>query len=162
MDCNEILLSLRSLSFSELQSVVSVATSLLANKPPKDIPIEYLFAYQGFVYHLQLKTEVVPALGLLKRELQKEVMSALNFLLTWLKDELKLVVRRTDILPWFTLFGEILVDFLEERKVPLSLIALVRQSRSVPGLIEQSFPGYIKAGALELIIMSMRKKNDEI
>lgn len=157
MTHDEIKRSLRGLSYEELQEVVTLASTLLAAKPSKDIPITIQLAYRAFVQPLQVKVVTVPPLTVLKRDALTEVRNALTFLLEWLEKVLGNPVPRMDVQPWFFLFGDLLVSFLEERNVPLSLQALARQHKTVPALIDEAFPGYIRSGLLRWVIMAMKR-----
>ena len=157
MTLDEIKRELRSFSYTDLEELNKLLQSLLVNKPNKDISVELQLAYAAFIQPLQYKSAVPPVLSILKKDTIIEVRNALTFLLDWLKDALREPVRRTEIQPWFALFGELLVTFLEERKVPLSMLALIRQAKTVPSLVDQAFPGYIQAGVLKTVIMAMRR-----
>lgn len=160
MTHDEIKRSLRGLSYEELQEVVTLANTLLAAKPSKDVPIQLQLAYRSFVQPLQVKVGTVPPLTVLKRDALTEVRNALTFLLDWLEKQLQQPVSRTEIQPWFFLFGDLLVQFLEERQVPLSLQALARQHKTVPALLDIAFPGYIRAGLLRWVIVAMKRPRE--
>lgn len=157
MTLDEIKRELRTFSYNDLEELNKLIQGLLLNKPNKDIPVELQLAYAAFIQPLQYKSAVPPVLSILKKDTIIEVRNALTFLLDWLKDALREPVRRTEIQPWFALFGELLVNFLEERKIPLSMIALIRQAKTVPSLVEMEFPGYVRAGMLKMVIMAMRR-----
>jgi hypothetical protein len=129
----------------------------MAGKSSRELPVEIQLAYAALVSPLQHRLGTVPALGTLKKEFGAEVKNAINTTLCWLEKVTRKPVARTEISPYFGLFGELLVQFLEERKVPLSLMALIRQHGSIPGLVDTAFPGYIQSGSLSWVIAALRQ-----
>lgn len=154
---NDILRQLRGCSYEELQEIVTVANSLLAGKASRELPVEIQLAYSAMVQPLHHRLGTVPPLGTLKKEFGAEVRNAINTLLKWLETVTRKPVARTEIAPYFGLFGDLLVRFLDERQVPLSLMALIRQHGSIPGLVDTAFPGYIQSGTLSWVIAALRR-----
>jgi len=158
MPYDEIKRNLRGLSYEELSELVVLANTLLAAKPLREVPIELDLAYRAFVSSLQDKMGLVPSMMVLKKQTLVEVRNALTFLLDWLKNACGGSISKTEIQPFFYLFGELLVEFLEERKVPLSLLAMIRQVKTVPSLVDKAFPSYIRAGVLRQVVLAMKRK----
>jgi len=158
MNSDEIKRSLRGLSYEDLQSIITLAQTLLAEKPFKEFPLELDLAYRALMGPLALKLGKTAPLGVLKKDTITEVRIALTYLMAWLKDAVG-PVKRTEIPSWFSLFGELLVGFLEERQVPLSMITVIRQAKTLPSLIDDQFPGYLKAGLLKMVVQGLRNQN---
>lgn len=161
MDLEEIKRGLRGLDTVELQEVVRLAAWLMASKPPADGSRSQQLAYQALLGPLQRKVAAPGRLSYLKGESLVEATTALEFLMGWLKGAFQVPLRETDYPPWFNLFGELLVEFLESRNVPLSARALLRQASSVPALVAQAFPGYIEAGLLGWVMEPLRRGRRE-
>lgn len=152
MSLDSIKTELRLLSSEELLELLRLTSAILETKRSKQFPVELEFAYRGLSYPLSLHVKIPPNLGVLKADMQKEVVSAIDFLFDWLKSILNGPVTRTQIQPIFGLFGQLLVEFLQLRQVPLSLVSFVRQTRTIPGLVDQAFPGYISNGLFPLVV----------
>jgi len=106
--------------------------------------------------------KVPPHLGALQPETQRDIIRALDYLLDWCRG-FSSVLQRNDISLLFNLFGQLLIQFLQLRQIPISLGSFIRQAKSVPGLVDQAFPGYIPSGLFIEVIVALRNgfKNDE-
>lgn len=123
-------------------------------------PVTYTLAFNGWVGPLLKELQLTSGMMLLKGNLGGECKTALKWLLQWSQTACG-GLTRLQIQPWFYLLGELLVQFLQERKVPLSPTAFVRQYKSIPGLVEVHFPGYLAAGLLGKIVSGRRQEDDD-
>lgn len=150
------------LSPEELLELHRLTVALMERKSLKRFPVDLELAYKSFVYCLSLHVKVPPHLGALQSEAQRDVIRALDYLLEWCRS-ISQPLQRNDISLLFNLFGQLLIQFLQLRQIPISLGSFIRQAKSVPGLVDQAFPGYVPAGLFMELVIALRNgfKNDE-
>ena len=166
MDFEDIKRELRFCTPEQLAELQSLVNTLIAAKKEVAIPLQLDLAYRGWIYPLSLHVDVPPSLHSVHGPLRKEIVSGLGTLLQWLESVIQKKLDRLQIQPVFGLCGQLLLQFLQKRQVPLSLNSYTRQLSTVPGLVDQEFPGYIESGLFPLVLdaLASRKKRgyDEI
>ena len=94
---------------------------------------------------------------MLKADMQKGSCFSNRFLFDWLKSILNSPVTGTQIQPIFGLFGQLLLEILQLRQVPLSLVSFVQQTRTIPVWWIKAFPSYISNGLFPLVVVFICK-----
>lgn len=52
---------------------------------------------------------------------------------------------------FYLLFIKLLIDWLQECNIPISLSTVINNMNKIPGLLNQAYPDYIKNGLIHLI-----------
>lgn len=162
MDFENIKYHVGLLSPEQLLELHRLTLALMDRQLLKRFPVDLELAYKSFIYCLSLHVKVPPHLGALQPETQRDIIRALDYLLDWCRG-FSPVLQRNDISLLFNLFGQLLIQFLQLRQIPISLGSFIRQAKSVPGLVDQAFPGYIPSGLFIEVIVALRNgfKNNE-
>jgi len=70
---------------------------------------------------------------------------------TWIKDQFP-GVTRTQKRRLYSIFSELVIDFIDSGPIPLSVKTVINSFQYLPGLIDKSFPGYLEAGLLDSLL----------
>lgn len=147
-------------TYEQLQELSILVKAAMSTKEISKGNVDYELAYRGLIIPIGRLTRVTVNLFYLSSDFKNEVVSAIEFLLEWLKNSVP--VQRTEIQTWFEIFSQLLIEFLQDRQIPISLQSVVRQHRSVPGLVEYYFPGYLENNLLGLLLKQPEELMDQV
>jgi len=143
------------LTAQELREIELLAEQYRSRKGLGKIRAEDELLYSTLIEVLSYKTKSVYSpfpifkknqINLFKKF--KDVSLELDF---WIKKHFPNVTR-TQKRRLYTIFVELVVDFIDAGPVPLGVKTVINSFQYLPGLIDKSFPGYLEAGVLELLL----------
>lgn len=70
-------------------------------------------------------------------------------------------VQRAKKYKLYVLFTEIVVEYIEEGPVPLSLPSTLNTFSKLPSLVDKKFPGYLQSNLFYMLLTSDNFKNDD-
>ncbi len=158
----------------EFREVKAIAEIRLGNfssreaalKEVGNIGEEYvLLFYSQLRNYLQAECAIAtPPLSIIRKSkptVYRAAVLATNFLYgvsqDWNKDR---VVQRTFVVAVFYLYAKLVVQYLREVRVPVSVKTILQHTDKFVGLVDQSYPGYVQAGLLKMVILGPSKENE--
>jgi hypothetical protein len=158
MTLDELLTALPSLSFEELEQVQKTTESLLSlsKKPSQEENSDWLLA--GILEVIQAKglSYTVPEFFKIKKDTAHggflpKSRKIRTFLETELKNSSNKIPKRVDLYTFGHRCAGMLYDYLEPSH-EMSLDSMLRNVEKLPLAIEASFPGYLAAGLLRMLL----------
>jgi len=108
-----------------------------------------------------LETELhqkIPSLVLLKKKKTKHIYKLVKdtreYIDTWAKSVIKRRITRPEIIKIYKMYVDLVVQYLIDCKVPISLRTILLQHDKFPGIFDRAFPGYIVTNNFLLILNS--------
>lgn len=104
-----------------------------------------------------------PPLSILRKSkpgVYRAIVLATNFLYgvseDWNKDR---IVQRNFVVGVYYLYAKLVVQYLREVRVPVSVKTILQHTDKFIGLVDNSYPGYVTGGLIKMVILGPSKEN---
>lgn len=151
-DIIKILPKLNKADLKKIQSRLDYLTLSSQKESDKDIEVFYKVVTSNL--YLKLKDPHLPfyLYKSKRRQAFKKLCEVNEYVTKLLANNLNREPSKVELQKWYNIFSDVMIKDFDNSPIPLNLDTLLNNCKNFPGLIDKSYPDYIRCGMIEILL----------